>query len=389
MEEWLLGHPLADSSAIANRAVMRALPNFITQVKPPRLNNLTAVALQILRSCITAQAEGADIDLSEAVRSMRSSAGWANAWENPLQDAVISAAISAIGNLSPAKAAEAGEYAAKSYARDFEAGSYGTQNSRVADYPSKERETFWSAVQADAIASAAGKDIDRLPLWHDEVSSGHASPDLFKSLGALPGGAFWTEWYQGVLDGQSQSPELLRDLATIDGALWAESDTELDAEIVRTLDRHVLLAEVRSLKEQLAAVMRDNDAGFAGTESAPMGIGHNSGSTQFEESCSVASDLADALEEAETELLSGTPQPSRLKRIGQALKRIEEAIKAGAWEVGSYCAQRGDEFVKSMASEAGKSVGKWTGRSVAAYLVASSEGIRLLSEAVSNLADKF
>ena len=193
-----------------------------------------------------------------------------------------------------------------------------------------------------------------------------------------PGGEFWIDWYQRALDGRPQNWPLLRDVALIDDALWEEGGEALRREIDRIAERHRLLEEVRRLKAELA------EAG-----SATAAIAHRSHNQPPEllpshsvEIAATVQIIAAELDEAEKELQQQQPSPSRLRQIGQAIRKAAMSVLA-------YCAGLGDEALKGAAKEVGVSVGKWMGPGVVLYFASQGPAFNKLADALIRLADKF
>lgn len=197
-------------------------------------------------------------------------------------------------------------------------------------------------------------------------------------LNNLPGGAFWSDWYQRALDGRPQNWLLLRDIALIDGALWQAGGDELDREISRIAERYRLLEEVYGLKAELAKV-RAADAALAHR-------GHNHPPELVSSDASELAGAVDALsiklDDAEQELERKQPSPSQLRSIGRAIKGLASAFLR-------YCGGFTHKTLQASADELGKSLGKWAGPAPGFYLASQSPKIIELADALIRLAGKY
>lgn len=73
-----------------------------------------------------------------------------------------------------------------------------------------------------------------------------------------PGGTwkFWTQWYQGMLDGTPMDWDLQLQVALIDDAVWDKGVEAVAKEIERILVKFDLNLEVKQLKEQLTSLQQ-------------------------------------------------------------------------------------------------------------------------------------
>ncbi len=189
---------------------------------------------------------------------------------------------------------------------------------------------------------------------------------------------FWIDWYRSVLDGRPQNWPMLRDIASIDDALWRGAGEPLDREISRIAERHRLLDEVRRLKAELANA-RGMDAAMAHR-------GHNHPPEllppEASELTGAVEDIATQLDQAEQELEKTRPSPSRLRQIGDDLIHVARVVLG-------YFGGLGDRVVKGAADEFGKALGKYAGAAFCLYLASQSPKILELGEALLRLAGLF
>lgn len=238
-------------------------------------------------------------------------------------------------------------------------------------------EMIWKAVEFDLNIMASGQDITISPLWPSEKPFTEILQSAILGLLELPGGSFWIDWYRRTLDGRPRNWDLLRDIALINGAIWHEGGEQLDTEINRIVERHSLLEEVRRLKSELVDTL-----------SAPataMHRSHNNPPELVEDAAPVlraaSVTLIARLNEAEEELKKTEPSPSRLRRIGQAIKTVMA-------QIASYCTGLGDIAIKEAAKQVGASIGKWGLPAAALYFAAQSPRLQELADALITLAGK-
>lgn len=385
LEAWLKTRPRSDAFVIAHRAAMRAFPLWFMMeapespevaLRPARLNLLSMVSFRFTK----------DTDVRRIALSQSETH---DSWPTP--NIYIEGGAAQRGGfvVSPSQALDAAKHA---FSPDYVDAVMAVQSAAWAAGASLAggADEIWSEAELDrrAVLAHGVEDYSTMafntPLWTAATPIEPQHRIGLQVVQTLPGGEFWSDWYQRALDGRLQDWELLRNVALIDEELWSGSGAELDEEINRLFECSRLLDETRSLKEQLAAIMRKDEAGTAviDVDFAPVGFGHNSGLGYLKDITPAASHILDSLKDAEAELLLKTPSPAKLRRIGQAIKKAGQSVA-------NYCAQLGHKFLDSIASEAGKSVGKWVGPGLFLYLAENSERIRKLGEAIANLADKF
>lgn len=234
----------------------------------------------------------------------------------------------------------------------------------------------WKAVEVDVYSLMAGQDVAELPLWWDGKPVVINGSDWKRSVSRIPGGSFWADWYQRILDGRPNWP-LWRDVALIDNALWEQGGEALDTEIRRIVKRHQLLDEVRRLRAELAEA-QPADAAIAHR-------GHNNPPELVQpystEIAPKVERIVETLNEAEQELQQQRPSPSVLRKVAQGLKAAVVAVLG-------YCAKLGDLAAQGVAKEIGASVGKWAGRGIIGYIALNSVAFQKLAEALRDLAGK-
>lgn len=100
---------------------------------------------------------------------------------------------------------------------------------------------MWNAVQTDIHAVAQDGEALALPLWPWQNPLQVDWQKAQAVLQKMPGGAFWINWYQRLLDREPQNSALLHDVVLIEDALWAQGGHSLDREIAKAVERHQLL----------------------------------------------------------------------------------------------------------------------------------------------------
>lgn len=121
-------------------------------------------------------------------------------------------------------------------------------------------ESFWSSASRDASILEGNEQyssVFKLPLWVDAKLPAEAQQDWQKLQAFFNSDAktwgFWRDWYQKVLDGQFQNPELLYDIALLPESDWKAGPAVIAERIAglqaKYLSAATPLAEVLRLRE--------------------------------------------------------------------------------------------------------------------------------------------
>ena len=230
LKAWLSRRPSEDCAIVAQRAAMRVVPLLWAAMPPPKKHGPSAapvlrkhLAFDVARRYRRGSSDYemfADLDAvvdEAAFMSFADHGGIENGEMLEQADTLDSGAPSAFAARIVHRAALAPLFAGDPV------------------------EVMWNAVQTDIHALAQDGDALTLPLWPWpnplEVDWQKAQAVLQK----MPGGAFWINWYQRLLDGEPQNSALLHDVVLIEDALWAQGGHPLDREIAKTVERHQLL----------------------------------------------------------------------------------------------------------------------------------------------------
>lgn len=101
-------------------------------------------------------------------------------------------------------------------------------------------QAFWSSVELDMHRLSRKQDIGSSPLWSGENPLAGAWSTGLAVIRDYPGGDFWIDWYQRVLDGRPQNWSLLRDIALIEDTLWKQGGEALNDAIEDLRRQHGL-----------------------------------------------------------------------------------------------------------------------------------------------------
>lgn len=361
----LIDHLPTRLSALLNlRAALRSAPIAVAGLPAPLV---ICELRQLLTAHIALSDHQAETRLLADARNGTRAARRALDRSSPSSFAVIddkadSALISASACLDAA--GETGRY--HGYASD------GLRNAFRALSGSKE------GFEDDLALLDEGLDIFHRALWPHRIEGDPITWARGDAMGwgGMPGRDFWVDWYLRILDGRAQNWPLLREIAQIDDVVWQQGGAALDADMARIAERYRLLAEARRLKSGLVEAI-----------SAPppdhLHRGHNHPPELLPE---VEQDLHAAsvtiiaqLDEVEDALQTPEISPSRLRRIGLAIRDAAAAIA-------SYCAGLGDAVLKEAAKNVGASIGKWAGPAVVLYLAAQTPRIQEFAEALMSFA---
>jgi len=324
LESWLKNHDAQISRAFAARAALRSLPS-ATSFAGKNSKNLNGdmLVLSLFRSVLVTGAASYSDNGSSLVNAAQSAHKRVSGFSSLATSRAASAVLSVFSE-SPESAAVASVF---------------SPNPRSLA-------TNLSDIQR-SLNSTSGQ-IFASPLWPSKPTSAPTNEwEEFTKLSKQHlKWLFWTDWYQGFLDGKPLDWELQRRVALIDDAIWDAGPEAVAKEIERIRAKFELEKEVAALKEQLStqqqALARNPQIGDNG---GPPLDGANAKAFK-KDLVLVWSDL----EELETELEMPEPSPSILKRIAQSLS--ETALRVAA-----YCGATMDVSVKSAAKAFGTTLG--------------------------------
>jgi hypothetical protein len=106
-----------------------------------------------------------------------------------------------------------------------------------------ERESYWEAVQADALALQSGADPITTPLWFGTPPEWFTISDiLVRTIWARDPEIwdFWLRWWDGMLVGKPLDWTLQRDVALILDDVWKEGPVAVKVEIDRIEINHIV-----------------------------------------------------------------------------------------------------------------------------------------------------
>ena len=248
----------------------------------------------------------------------------------------------------------------------------------------------WSEITADCTMILENKQIWSAPLWTGEnpveemwesVRLSH-TPRAFgtrkfgeSTFGTVTGGpwAFWIDWYEKVLSGAPQDWDLL--LAIVDQVDWDGAPEEVNRQI-QQIERNHLQDTIRRLKEETAKVLAvEDDLPSRGHNNPPELIKDDA-----DAKAAITFIWAD-LDDAEKELEKDQPDPSALKRLG-------DALKTGAWKVLKYLGEKADLAVDGVVKEGAKSSSKWLIRALGVGYIAQLEAIQSAGSALLEFAQR-
>ncbi len=231
IEAWLRGRSSEDCAIIAQRATMRVVP-LLWAAMPPAQKQAPSAA-PILRKHLA---------LDVARRYRRGSSDYEMFAElDAITDEAAFLAFADYGSNSDGEKLE--------LADAFNSGDPSSFAARIVHraalaplFAGDPVESMWNAVQNDVHVLTQGSDALALPLWPFpnplELDWQKAQAILRK----MPGGDFWLNWYQRLLDGEPQNWDLLYDVVLIDDAFWDEGSEALAARIGELRDQHALAA---------------------------------------------------------------------------------------------------------------------------------------------------
>ena len=223
LESWLTNWPVSqglDETAarqvavtIAHRAAMRVMPVMwqFSLTENVRDRNLTV--LPILRSLLTSGV----------------------AAESPTPE-IHAAADSATLALS-ARYALAARYASASASANYASADYASADyaaASAADYAAAEyasEDAAWDSIRADCTEISAAIDVFSSPLWSDRELSFSYDWSIIKSQVSAPEWAFWINWYDAALTGNTSNWDTLGQIALIENEVWDAGPVVVAAEI--------------------------------------------------------------------------------------------------------------------------------------------------------------
>jgi hypothetical protein len=248
----------------------------------------------------------------------------------------------------------------------------------------------WSEITADCTMILENKQIWSAPLWTGEnpveemwenVRLSH-TPRAFgtrkfgeTTFGTVTGGPweFWIGWYEKILAGAPQDWDLLQ--AIVDQVDWDGAPEEVNRQI-QQIERDHLRDTVRRLKEETSNVLAIEDE-------LPS-RGHNNPPEMIKDDADAMAAItfiwAD-LDDAEKELEKDEPDPSALKRLG-------DALKTGSWKVLKYLGQKADLAVDGVVKEGAKSSTTWLIRALGVGYFSQLEAIQSAGRALLEFAQR-
>ena len=248
----------------------------------------------------------------------------------------------------------------------------------------------WSEILTDCVEATKNRKLQGKALWSHgnpvdilwgDIKSTH-SPTSYdfvnyseRTFGPVPSGpwSFWVDWYEKVLTGAPQDWDLLQ--AIVDQVDWDGAPEEVNRQI-QQIERDHLRDTVRRLKEETSNVLAIEDE-------LPS-RGHNNPPEMIKDDADAKAAItfiwAD-LDDAEKELEKDEPDPSALKRLG-------DALKTSSWKVLKYLGEKADLAVDGVVKEGAKSSTKWLIRALGASYIAQLEAIQSAGRALLEFAQR-
>lgn len=241
LEAWLKTRPREDAVTIAHRAAMRVAPLWVAAMGHDAVLKADVTGVTILRLLLSSgvASKMPSPRVSAAALAADAAAELVNRATEPLASARLAAvAIAAQAARNAAAAAAATDAVALTMNTVVRASASTHAALSTDNAPAVLLET----AEQDAHRLSANDDLERSPLWVGKNPHERAWQDSQPVLRDAPGGDFWIDWYQRALDGRPQNWPLLRDVALIDNALWAEGGDALDKAINGVRQEHALAA---------------------------------------------------------------------------------------------------------------------------------------------------
>lgn len=321
LKNWLEDRSKEECIQIATRAALRVLPLFWewSLTEPAKTHDLaTLAALRCFSiSRITGQYSIREIAFPAA------DAFFAAAARSPAAAAAKSAADAVLARAAfpAARAAAAADKAARPIAAIFE------------------------FVRSDCLAlTQTETKLASLPLWHDaenplqcvwrEVKKGASEqPEIW---------AYWIQWYEDILAGNTANWPLEQKIARIDSKVWDLGPVAVSEEIRRLQEQIDLLNEARAMREENERPKYSFADAKTRSHNMPPGLVDAPKPMRRE-----IIFIWEQIEDAETELVKSKPDMRRLRMIGLAIRQsfsaltqyaskiVDQAIVAGAKAIGA------------------------------------------------------
>jgi len=227
---------------------------------------------------------------------------------------------------------------------------------------------FWKAIQSDCQAI-----LDGIETWKRQLWVG-AQPfqNVWREIKTNGRWSFWIDWYEKVLNGQPQDWDLLQ--AIVDADIDWDGPAEAVNQAIQQVEREYLRDTVKRLKDEVSRVV-------AATDNLP-NRGHNNPPELIEtdeDAKSAITFIWADLDDAEKELDKGQPDPTTLKRIGQALVN-------GTAKLLSYIGKMADVLIVASLNGVGLAGGAWLVTQLPTVLEAIQKTVGAILEFAARLA---
>lgn len=216
-----------------------------------------------------------------------------------------------------------------------------------------------------ALADQRADALRNKKLWRDLKSEDQADAlSFFDNWHEWAGknGAFWREWYEGLLDGEPLDWELQRQVALIDDAIWEAGPDAVADEIEKIRSKFKLTNRIHELEADLRRVNTNRH-----------GIGGNM-PPEMPSETTIAQELIivwHPLQELKEEITKDDPDPNFLQKIVDLL--VAALRKGFAWGL-----QKGDLAIDSTIKWAIPAGGT-------AYFALNPEKLEAVIEAIKKL----
>lgn len=246
---WLRTRPREDAVLIAARAALRVLPQAGATLDHDAGERRADTILPIVRATVCARLAG---EWPRLATQLRAAADAATATPIPRAAAVLAAVRAALAAGRPDEASVSEVAAAAAFSVVSAGTSANATGSAAGD--------VWGSVSSDATARENGTSNEQLgaaALWpgfpfsdgstFSDGSMFSGTPawatDRWKQLkqhllAADEGWEVWTDWYDALLAGRPQDPDLELAKALIPDEVWQQGPAALNAEIARLIAEH-------------------------------------------------------------------------------------------------------------------------------------------------------
>ena len=309
LKEWLEDRSREECIQIATRAALRVLPLFWEWSLTESAQKHRITALPVLRCLLISRLAGKGIDDTQADANVAAGAGAdpSVVYEEIAHLAAIAAYTSARINLYAVDAAKEAVTAVNvaATAAGKEANIIGL-----------------TKIDCKALIDSEIK-LEGLPLWHELENPLQSIWQAVKTEGAEQPGiwAYWVQWYEDILAGNTPNWPLEQSIALIDNEFWRDGPEAVAEEIKRLQEQDYLLNEGHALREEIEGLTtRLADAETRSHNKPPELV--DAAEPMRREMTSIGEQIRDA----ETELEKRTPDMYRLRTIGLAIKASLLAI---------------------------------------------------------------